>query len=131
MVLDSSGELARKHALVCYQPVAYGRRIETRIRAVSATLPTLQPMNHSEPARTAARRARSLAPSSSSTVPKTGITVFSCEQDEAVLFQEMAPRFGIVPTIIEAPTSEANAELASGNRCISIGHKTRVTNATL
>jgi len=27
--------------------------------------------------------------------------------------------------------SEANIELASGNRCISVGHKTPVTNATL
>jgi len=47
------------------------------------------------------------------------------------LFREMAPRFGVVPTITEAPLSEANIGLALGNRCISIGHKTQVTNATL
>ena len=59
------------------------------------------------------------------------ITIYGCEQDEAVLFRELAPRLGITPTIVEAPVSEANAELASGNRCISVGHKTRVTNSTL
>jgi D-specific alpha-keto acid dehydrogenase len=43
----------------------------------------------------------------------------------------MAPRLGVVPTITAAPVSEANIELASGNRCISVGHKTRITNSTL
>ncbi len=47
------------------------------------------------------------------------------------MFQEMAPRFGIVPTITGAAVSEATIELASGNRCISVGHKTRITNSTL
>jgi D-specific alpha-keto acid dehydrogenase len=60
-----------------------------------------------------------------------GITIYGCGQDEAVLFREMAPRFGIVPTITEAAAAETNVELASGNRCISIGHKTRITNPTL
>jgi D-specific alpha-keto acid dehydrogenase len=40
-------------------------------------------------------------------------------------------RFDIVPIITAAPVSEANIDLAAGNRCISIGHKTQVTNATL
>ncbi len=43
----------------------------------------------------------------------------------------MAPRFGVLPTIIEAAVSEANIELAIGNRCISVGHKTPVTNPVL
>ncbi len=60
-----------------------------------------------------------------------GITVYGCGQDEAVLFREMAPRLGVQPTITEAPLSEANVELAVGNRCISVGHKTQITNATL
>ena len=68
---------------------------------------------------------------SSPTPPRTGITIYGCGRDEAVLFRDMAPDFGVVPTITEAPVSEANAELASGNRCVSVGHKTRVTNATL
>ncbi|MEV0406926.1 D-lactate dehydrogenase VanH [Actinoallomurus sp. NPDC050550] len=60
-----------------------------------------------------------------------GITIYGCGQDEAVLFREMAPRFGVMPTITEAAVSEANIELAFGNRCISVGHKTQVTNPTL
>jgi len=60
-----------------------------------------------------------------------GITVYGCGQDEAALFREMAPGLGVVPTITEAAVSEGNVGLALGNRCISIGHKTHVTNSTL
>ncbi|HEX4218588.1 MAG TPA: D-isomer specific 2-hydroxyacid dehydrogenase family protein [Acidimicrobiales bacterium] len=60
-----------------------------------------------------------------------GITVYACGQDEDEFFREMAPRLGIMPTITDASVSEANVELASGNRCISIGHKTQITNSTL
>jgi D-specific alpha-keto acid dehydrogenase len=60
-----------------------------------------------------------------------GITIYGCGQDEAVLFRELAPRFGVKPTITEAAVSEANSELALGNRCISVGHKTHITNSTL
>src|SRR3981081_2617469 len=88
-------------------------------------------MTYSGPARTAVCRTRSLASSSSSAVPTMGITIYGCGQDEAVLFREMAPRFGIMPTITEAAVSEANIELAFGNRCISVGHKTQITNFTL
>jgi D-specific alpha-keto acid dehydrogenase len=88
-------------------------------------------MAYSEAAQTAARRTRSLASSSTSAVPKVGITIYGCGRDEVALFREMAPRFGVTPTITEAAASEANIELALGNRCISVGHKTRVTNATL
>lgn len=61
----------------------------------------------------------------------SGITVYGCGQDEAALFRELAPALGITPTIIDAAPSEANAELASGSRCVSVGHKTRITNAAL
>jgi D-specific alpha-keto acid dehydrogenase len=47
------------------------------------------------------------------------------------LFREMAPRFDIMPTITAAPASEANTELALGNRYVSVGHKTQVTDSTL
>ncbi|WP_310376417.1 D-isomer specific 2-hydroxyacid dehydrogenase family protein [Catenuloplanes atrovinosus] len=57
--------------------------------------------------------------------------MYGCGQDEAVLFRELAPRFGVRPTITEAAVSEANVDLAAGNRCISVGHKTRITNDTL
>jgi D-specific alpha-keto acid dehydrogenase len=67
----------------------------------------------------------------SSAVPTTGITIYGCERDEAALFREVAPRFGVMPTLTEAALSEASVGLALGNRCISVGHKTRVTHPTL
>lgn len=60
-----------------------------------------------------------------------GLTVYGCGLDEAGLFREIAPGLGVVPTITEEAVSEDNAELTRGNRCISIGHKTRVTDPTL
>ncbi len=94
-------------------------------------LPTMSAMTYSEPARSEASRSRSLASAPSSADEARGITIYGCGQDEAVLFKEMAPRFGITPTIAEAPVSEANIELASGNRCISVGHKTPISNSIL
>ncbi|MDX3659180.1 D-isomer specific 2-hydroxyacid dehydrogenase family protein [Streptomyces sp. ID05-26A] len=61
----------------------------------------------------------------------TGITIYGCEQDEAVLFREMAPRCGVTPIITSSAVSEGNAGLARGNRCVSVGHKTRVTESAL
>jgi D-specific alpha-keto acid dehydrogenase len=60
-----------------------------------------------------------------------GITVYGCGQDEAALFQEMAPHFGVMPTITEAAVCEVNSELALGNLCISVGHKAQITDSTL
>ncbi|WLW58185.1 D-lactate dehydrogenase VanH [Streptomyces sp. YU58] len=88
-------------------------------------------MTYSEPARKAAGRLRSSAIPSSSAVPATDITVYGCGPDEAALFREMAPRFGATVTITDAAVSEANTELASGKQCISVGHKTRITNRVL
>lgn len=85
-------------------------------------------MTYREPARTAARRTRSPDPFSA---PVVGITVYGCEPDEAVLFRELAPRFGVLPIITEAAVSEGNADLATGNRCVSVGHKTRIGNSAL
>ena len=48
-----------------------------------------------------------------------GITVYGCGPDEAAAFREVAPRFGVVPTITEAAVSEANIELASGNQAVA------------
>jgi D-specific alpha-keto acid dehydrogenase len=72
-----------------------------------------------------------VTPLSSSPVLTIGITIYGCGQDEAVLFRAMAPRFGVVPTLTEAPVSAANVELALGNRCISVGHKSEIADATL
>lgn len=85
-------------------------------------------MNYSEPA---AAGTRPLGSWSSSAVLTTRITCYGCEQDEAVLFRELAPRFDVEPAITDAALTEATVELAFGSRCISVGHKTRITNATL
>ena len=60
-----------------------------------------------------------------------GITIYGCGQDEAALFRETASRFDVMPTITEAAVCDANIELAFGNRCISVGHKTPITTSTL
>ena len=60
-----------------------------------------------------------------------GITVYGCAPDEAALFRELAPRFGVSLTVTQEPASEATSELARGNRCVSVGHRARVTDATL
>ena len=80
-------------------------------------------MTYGPPARAAAARPRSLA--------TTGITIYGCGQDEAASFREMAPRFGVTPTITDVSVSEATIDLAVGNRCISVGHKAQLTNPTL
>jgi D-specific alpha-keto acid dehydrogenase len=59
------------------------------------------------------------------------MTIYGCGQDEAALFRAMAPGLGVLPTITEAAVSAGNIGLARGNRCISIGHKTHVTDSTL
>lgn len=59
------------------------------------------------------------------------LAVFGCERDEAALFKAIAPRLGVMPSITGAPVSEANIGLAFGNRCISVGHKTPITDSTL
>ncbi|WP_405863627.1 D-isomer specific 2-hydroxyacid dehydrogenase family protein [Streptomyces sp. NBC_01515] len=61
----------------------------------------------------------------------TGITIYGCGPDEAALFRELAPRFGVVPTITQAPVSAANTQLAYGNRCVSVSHRTPITNSVL
>ena len=57
--------------------------------------------------------------------------MFGCARDEAALFRVLAPRFGVLLTITDAPVSEANVELALGDQSVSVGHKTRITNSTL
>jgi D-specific alpha-keto acid dehydrogenase len=88
-------------------------------------------MTHSEPARAAARRTPSLTSASSAAGATAGITVYGCGRDEAMLVRELAPRFGVVPTITAAAVSDATIGLAAGNRCISVDHKTRITDSTL
>jgi D-specific alpha-keto acid dehydrogenase len=87
-------------------------------------------VTYSEPAQPGAST-RSLVHPPSPVVPTIGLTIYGCGQDEAALFREIAPDFGIRPTITEAALSEANVGLALGNRCISVGHKTQITDSTL
>ena len=60
-----------------------------------------------------------------------GITVYGCEQDEAKAFNALSPRFGVIPAITSSIVSEANAELSPGNQCISVGHKSEVSESTI
>ena len=60
-----------------------------------------------------------------------GITVYGCEPDEADLFHELGPRFGIVPTITSDAASEASVIAVPGNRCISVGHKSEISASML
>ncbi|MFW6692823.1 D-isomer specific 2-hydroxyacid dehydrogenase family protein [Streptomyces sp. MAR4 CNX-425] len=60
-----------------------------------------------------------------------GITVYGCGRDEELLVRELAPRLGAVPTITAEPLSAASAPLASGNRCVSVDHKTPIAEAAL
>ncbi|WIM94480.1 D-isomer specific 2-hydroxyacid dehydrogenase family protein [Actinoplanes oblitus] len=80
------------------------------------------------PARAGGQSLRSRTPA---TVPATGITIYGCGPDEADLFRALAPRLGVLPTLVDEPVSEANSHLAVGNRCVSVSHKTPITNDTL
>lgn len=62
---------------------------------------------------------------------EVAITFYGCDHDEAALIRQLAPRYGIVPVITDAAISVTNTELAAGNRCISINHKTQVTRSIL
>lgn len=63
--------------------------------------------------------------------PAVGITVYGCAPDEAVLFRELAPRFGVTPTLTDAAVAADTVALAHGNQCISVGHKSPVTRSDL
>lgn len=82
-------------------------------------------MSYREPVRTEARS--TLA----SQVQTTGITIYGCTPDEEALFRELAPRYDVLPTVTNVAVSDDSVELVAGNRCISVGHKTRITNSTL
>ncbi|HWE56723.1 MAG TPA: NAD(P)-dependent oxidoreductase [Acidimicrobiales bacterium] len=60
-----------------------------------------------------------------------GVTIYGCQADEATLVLRLASSYGLAPIITEAGVTEANVDLAVGNRCISIGHRTPVRNYTL
>ena len=61
----------------------------------------------------------------------TGVTAFGCGPHEATLFRELSPRFGVTPTITDEAVTAGNVGLAAGNRCISVGHKSRIDDSLL
>jgi D-specific alpha-keto acid dehydrogenase len=56
-----------------------------------------------------------------------GITVYGCEPDEADLFNELAPRLGVLPTLTSAALSETSVISVPRNRCVSVGHKSEIS----
>lgn len=59
------------------------------------------------------------------------ITIFDCEDDEAEVFRALSPRFGIEPVITPLPASKHGGHPDFRNRCISVGHKSRITESDL
>lgn len=62
---------------------------------------------------------------------RIGITVFGCEPDEAHAFRTLSPDFAVLPTLISEAISADNAKLAAGNRYVSVGHKSEVSESTI
>jgi D-specific alpha-keto acid dehydrogenase len=56
-------------------------------------------------------------------VSEPGITVYGCEPEEAALFRELGPRYGVTPTVTAAAASEATVIATPANRCASVSHK--------
>jgi D-specific alpha-keto acid dehydrogenase len=59
------------------------------------------------------------------------MTIYGCEPDEAIVFRELAPRLGVEPRITAAHVTEDNTGFAAGHRCVSVGHKARISNETI
>ena len=64
-------------------------------------------------------------------LPKTYLVQVEGEPDEAALFEELAPRLGIAPTLCSDAVSERSAASARGNRCVSVGHRSPVDRSAL
>ncbi len=62
---------------------------------------------------------------------KKGITAYGCGPNEVLLFRKIADRNDVALTITEAALSVTNLELASGNQCISVDHKTHIPDSML
>lgn len=62
---------------------------------------------------------------------KVRIVIFGCEPDEKEAFQRFSSELGSVCIPIEGPVTESNAILASGCRCVSVSHKSEVSETVL
>lgn len=63
--------------------------------------------------------------------PTVGITVYGCAPDERHLFDSLAPAHGVTLSTTPEPVSEENAHLARGVGCVSVSHKTPISNETI
>jgi D-specific alpha-keto acid dehydrogenase len=59
------------------------------------------------------------------------LTVYGADAGETELFRALAPGLGVAPVITALPATAATADLARGSRCVSVGHKARLTPETL
>ncbi len=62
---------------------------------------------------------------------KTGITVFECTDDEAALFFERAPRYGVEIVATEEPATKGCDQNIGNNRSISVSHKSPLSKREL
>jgi D-specific alpha-keto acid dehydrogenase len=60
-------------------------------------------------------------------VNNISITVYGCERDEADVFRKLSPRYGVRPTLIRDAVSTSNADFAHRTKCISVGHKSGIS----
>ena len=59
------------------------------------------------------------------------ITIFDCDADEAEAFRVLSPQYGIAPVITALPAAACADSPDFQNRCISVGHQSRITKADL
>lgn len=62
---------------------------------------------------------------------KIGITIYGCEKDEEKIFKKISSSYGVIPTFTSSPLSEINVNLAFGNQCISVSHKSKISESLL
>ena len=65
------------------------------------------------------------------TPPMVGLTVFGGGPDEAVLFEQLGPRFGVRPTVTSRSVAEVRALSTGIDRCISVDHASPVDGPAL
>ncbi len=59
------------------------------------------------------------------------VAVFGCGPEEAAVVREAAARLGVDAITTAAPASEMDATIAGATRCVSVSHRSRVSNGTL
>ncbi len=62
---------------------------------------------------------------------KTKIAFYGCQEDEQETVCALAPYLRVEPVFVSEDVSPENAALAKGCRCVSVGHRAKVGEATL